>query len=460
MAWGAFAMFKSSLAICVAALFLPVASVLADDAPIEPSAGSWKTWVIPSGQAFRAPAPPDQDATKAELAKVRARVSSVDADMKRKIIFWDAGSPGYRWLDLVNDRVLYSEPPPSSQRLYAYLSLAIADAMIAAWDSKYAYGRPRPTELDASLVAILPTPRSPSYPSEHSAAAGAAAAVLAYFYPKEAATFEAMAQEAALSREYAGVQFPSDSAAGLELGRKVAERVIAVAKADGSDAVWSGSVPTGPCMWVGTKPGNATMPGWKPILLASVDEFRPPPPPDCRSDQMKAEVAAIKSYKRTFPTSARSYYWQSPAGTMSSWFDLESRWMFEDRTDQNAPRAARAYAMLAGAWYDAFLASNDGKYAYWYLRPHMLDKTIEPLFTVPNFPSYPSNHSTLSTARCEVMAYLFPTRAEFARRLGKEAGDSRVWAGIHYEIDNQAGVAVGRKVAAKYIERAKGDGAD
>lgn len=457
-------MFKSSLAIfvatCVAALLLSLASVLAGDAPIEPSAGSWKTWVIPSGKAFRAPPPPDQNAAKAELTTVRALVSSADPDMKRKVTFWDAGSPGYRWLDLVNDRVLYGEPPPSSQRLYAYLSLAIADAMIAAWDSKYAYGRARPTEMDPSLVALLPTPRSPSYPSEHSAAAGAAAAVLTYFFPKEAATFDAMAREASLSREYAGVQFPSDSVAGLELGRNVAERVIAVAKADGSDAVWAGSVPTGPCMWTGTKPGNVTMPGWKPILLARVDEFRPPAPPDCLSDQMKTEVAAIKSFQRSFATNAKSYYWQTAGGTMSSWFDLESRWMFEDRTDQNAPRAARAYAMLAAAWYDAFLASNDAKFTYWYLRPNMLDKTIEPLIPVPNFPSYPSNHSTLSTARCEVMAYLFPTRAEFVRRLGKEAGDSRVWAGIHYEVDNQAGVEVGRKVAAKYIKRANDDGAD
>ena len=79
---------------------------------------------------------------------------------------------------------------------------------------------------------------------------------------------------------------------------------------------------------------------------------------------------------------------------------------------------------------------------------------------MPNFPSYPSNHSTLSTARSEVLAYLFPSRAEFIRGLGKEAGDSRVWAGIHYEMDNRAGVEVGKAVAGKFIARAKDDGAD
>jgi membrane-associated phospholipid phosphatase len=67
------------------------------------------------------------------------------------------------------------------------------------------------------------------------------------------------------------------------------------------------------------------------------------------------------------------------------------------------------------------------------------------LFPVPNHPSYPSNHSALSTARCEVLAYLFPTRAEFIRKVGKEAGDSRIWAGIHYQMDNQ-------KIADKYVQ--------
>ena len=96
--------------------------------------------------------------------------------------------------------------------------MAIYDATIAAWESKYFYNRPRPSEADATLPTALPTPRSPSYPSEHAAAAGAAATVLSYFFPDEASSFQAMAEEAAQSRVLAGVQFPSDSSAGLELG--------------------------------------------------------------------------------------------------------------------------------------------------------------------------------------------------------------------------------------------------
>ncbi|MGZ2502816.1 phosphatase PAP2 family protein [Rhizobium leguminosarum] len=448
----------SALCKACAVILLSGNCAFAQSDLIEPNAGTWKTWVITSGKDFRVPPPPDTSAT--ELEQLHDLVAKNHAQVAAKITFWDAGSPGYRWIDLVNNRVLTGQPIPNAHRIYTYLTMAMYDATIAAWESKYFYNRPRPSEADATLPTALPTPRSPSYPSEHAAAAGAAATVLSYFFPDEASSFQAMAEEAAQSRVLAGVQFPSDSSAGLELGRRVAEQVIARAKADGSDAVWTGTVPTGPCMWVGDKPGNVTMPNWKPIVLASADEFRPPAPPDCQSATVKAETDAVRQFERKFPNNYKAFYWQSPSGLFTSWYDYASKWMFEDNTDSNPPRAARAYSMLATVHYDAFIASNDGKFAYWYLRPNQLDPSITPLFAVPPFPSYPSNHSTLSTARCEILAYLFPSHAEFIRAVGKEAGDSRIWAGIHYEMDNRAGVTLGKAVAGKFIERARKDGAD
>jgi membrane-associated phospholipid phosphatase len=449
------------LFIVCAAVLLSVSSALAQSDPIEPNAGAWKTWVISSGKDLRVPPPPDASAAAAELVQVRDLLAQKDSKAAKEITFWDAGSPGYRWIELVNNRFLAGQPlPPNPHRIHTYLTMAIYDATIAAWESKNFYNRPHPAEVDPALRTTLPTPRSPSYPSEHAAAAGAAATVLSYFFPDEVSSFQSMAEEAARSRVLAGLQFPSDASAGLTLGQRVAEQVIARAKADGSDAVWTGTVPTGPCMWTGTNPSNVTMPKWKPILLATADEFRPPAPPDCQSATVKAEADEVRQFERKFPNNYKAFYWQSPFGLTTSWYDYASKWMFEDKTDANPPRAARAYAMLASVFFDAFIASNDGKFAYWYLRPHQLDANITPLFPVPNFPTYPSNHSTLSTARCEVLAYLFPTHAEFIRGVGKEAGDSRIWAGIHYQMDNEAGVALGKAVAGKFIERAKTDGAD
>jgi hypothetical protein len=108
--------------------------------------------------------------------------------------------------------------------------------------------------------------------------------------------------------------------------------------------------------------------------------------------------------------------------------------------------------------FDAFIASQDAKFTYWYPRPGQLDSSLTPLFPAPNFPSYPSNHSTLSTSRSEILAYLFPSHADAIRMMGKEAGDSRIWAGIHYEMDNQAGVTLGKSVARRFIEWAENDG--
>ena len=88
-------------------------------------------------------------------------------------------------------------------------------------------------EADPQLATALPAPRSPSIRREHSVAAGAGSAVLAHFFPKEAQRFTEAAEEASRSRVLAGVVYPSDARAGLELGRAVAARVIAYLKLDG-----------------------------------------------------------------------------------------------------------------------------------------------------------------------------------------------------------------------------------
>src|SRR3954470_3767382 len=176
---------------------------------------------------------------------------------------------------------------------------------------------------------------------------------------------------------------------------------------------------------------------------------------------MVQEVADVKNFPRSpsaFTTNQRAMYWQSPEG-LNFWpYTYATKWLFEDKLDQNPPRAARAYALIAAAFFDAFIASQDGKFTYWYIRPPQLEPSIVPLFPVPNFPSYPSNHSTLSATRSEILAYLFPLHADEVRALGKEAGDSRIWAGIHYQIDNQAGVQLGKSVAGKFIAWANADG--
>jgi hypothetical protein len=194
----------------------------------EPKAGKWKTWIISSGAEFRVPAPPDEAETKAELRHLHELTASVDEARRKQIQHWDAGAPVYRWMDMLERRTEAGEPLTAHpHRVYAYVAVAMYDATIAAWESKYAYKRPRPSELDPPMRVLVDVPHSPSYPSEHSAAAAAAAAVLGRFFPGQAAAYKQMADEAGFSRIFAGVQFPSDHEAGMILGEQVAQKVPA-----------------------------------------------------------------------------------------------------------------------------------------------------------------------------------------------------------------------------------------
>src|SRR5205823_4709816 len=185
-----------------------------------------------------------------------------------------------------------------STRAWTYVSLAMYDATIAAWESKYFYNRPRPSATDPSIRPRLATPCSPSYPSDYAATAAAASEVLAYLLPNEAEALRGLAEEASRTRLSAGLEYPSDYSAGLDLGRRVAAQVIAKARGEGDDAVWNGTGRTGACMWVGTTPGGVTAPNWRTSVLTPPSEFRPPAPPSCTSPEIQAQLAQVRDFPR------------------------------------------------------------------------------------------------------------------------------------------------------------------
>jgi membrane-associated phospholipid phosphatase len=121
-------------------------------------------------------------------------------------------------------------------------------------------------------------------------------------------------------------------------------------------------------------------------------------------------------------------------------------------------REARVYALQSIAFYDAAIGCWDAKYTYWAPRPFMVDKDFKSLFTTPNHPSYPSAHSCVSTSVAATLGYLFPQDATTFKTYADQAGESRLWAGIHFRSDVVAGAALGNNVSQKIIERSKGDG--
>ena len=123
-----------------------------------------------------------------------------------------------------------------------------------------------------------------------------------------------------------------------------------------------------------------------------------------------------------------------------------------DAMDSRA--ASRVLATLNIAFADAAIACWDAKYAFWHIRPSQLDAKLKPLFPPPNHPSYPAAHGCLSSAAATVLATSFPSDRERLLAQGKEAAEARVWAGIHYRYDIDAGQEIGRKVAERAVARA------
>jgi membrane-associated phospholipid phosphatase len=421
---------------------------------VEPEAGQWQTWVLESSDALRPAAPPDAAATQAELAEVQQAVAGLDEAALQQIAYWDAGAPNYRWLEIAfNQFKSKGANPQRTGRGIALLNVAIYDAIVAAWDAKAAYNRPRPSQVDPTLTPLVAVPNSPSYPSEHAVAAGAAAEILSYLFPDNAQTFAAQAEEAAHSRVLAGVQYPSDAEAGMALGRQVAEQVIERAMTDGSDAVWDGQMPTEEGHWTGENPNEPMMGTWTPWVLASGDELRPGPPFANDSPELAAELAEVQTFTRTWQSNQKALYWQAFEGGNMAFYDFANKRIFEHHLDTNPPYAAQIYATLATARLDSLIACWDAKYVYWAIRPYQLDPELVPLFPTPH-PSYPSGHSCGSGASATVLESIFPAEAAAARALADEASESRIWAGIHYRNDMAVGGALGQAVAEKVLAHA------
>ena len=426
---------------------------------VEPNGGSWKTWVLSSGSQLRLPPPPDAATTSVELEWLRSFQAQINDVARSQVTYWDAGSPSYRWVQWLEQHVVnLGVNTPNATRQMALLNVAIYDAMVAAWDSKYAYKRLPPFKIDSSIQTLVTEPDVPSYPNEHAVAAGAAAAVLSYLYPSEAAAIQDLAAEAARSRLFAGVALPSDYDSGLKLGGQVGQLVVQRAQSDGSNAVFTGTIPAGPGLWTGTNPVCPMCGTWKTWILENGSQFRPGPPLPYNSPEKQAELAFLHSQTRPFNDQATAFYWQTQVGIITSWYDFVHNAIFEDHLTGNALRTARTYALMSVSQYDSMVACWDGKYTYWAIRPFQLDPTLTTLFATPNHPSYPAAHATTSTGISEVIAYLFPARAGTIRALATQAGFSREIAGIHFPSDVAAGNMLGSQVSEVVIAWAENDG--
>ncbi len=441
----------------------------------EPRAGRWKTWVLSSSTEIEVPPPPEGDQARAEEDEVRRLAGAARPEDRAEAEKWSQTPPTRPWLDFNIELVAAGvKDPPLASRGYALTSIAMYDALVAAYHWKYEYERRAP----ATAQPLVPAAPDPSYPSEHAVIAGAASRVLTYLFPERPiGLFDELAEKAATSRVVAGVNYRSDVDAGLALGRAVADKVIARARADGSEAQWDGNRPPGigrgPQFWE-PPPGAVTPPTqplagrWKTWVLRSGDQLRPPPPPPHGSPEHLAAVREVMNVRAQLtPDQERiARFWAGGQGSSlppGLWNQIAQEYIAGARL--TTPRAARLLAALNAAEHDAAVATWDTKFAYWTARPMNairdlgLDPEFKSFLPTPVFPSYVSGHSTYSAAASEVLSYLFPQKAADFRARAQEAAVSRLYGGIHYRSDNEVGLQVGTKVGQFTVARARQDGA-
>jgi hypothetical protein len=226
-----------------------------------PSIPAWRfvtPFVLNRGSQFRVEGPPslnsDEWAEEFNETKRLGSIDSSDRTPEQTTIALCGAEPALPMWNRVARSVSGERNTGlvENARLFALLNLAMVDATIAIWDSKYAYRFWRPvtairiadtdgndsTAADPAWTPLRPTPLHPEYPSAHAGFSNAAAKVLTSFFgnhvPFSTATstcpagvvrnydsFQAMADEIGDSRIYIGFHFRSAVRHGANLGRQV-----------------------------------------------------------------------------------------------------------------------------------------------------------------------------------------------------------------------------------------------
>ena len=394
-----------------------------------------------------------------------ARTSSVRSQNRPE----QSGQPVIDWnqvlLSVVNTP---GAQPPNIQptRDFAILHAAIYDAVNA---------------IDRTHEPYLISVRAPRSASEPAAADAAAHTALVGLYPQ---------QQGILDHDYSAelAQVPDGPARdkGIHLGEQVADELLAIRANDGSNVPAPQFVP-------GTNPGDyrPTPPNFPapvfttwgqvtPFVLDRGDQFSPAPPPPLTSDAYASAITEVQSLgsatstTRTAEQTEIGRFWSPPI--QNFWNQIAQSVALERHSD--LPTTARLFAVLSLSFADSAIAFYDAKYAYQLWRPvtairladtdsnpnTVADPNWLPLAgTTPADPSYPGAHSTISAAGADVLASFYGNNESFwvtspalpgvtrsftsFSDAAREAGLSRIFAGVHNRLDHLAGLALGQNVA-------------
>jgi membrane-associated phospholipid phosphatase len=359
-------------------------------------------------------------------------------------------------------------PPPAAARVLGMVHTAMYDA-VNAIEQKYGVYR-----VDAS---------APTGADEIAAAAEAAARVLAAIYPNQQAYFNAALENSLLNGATAAA-----SAAGVAVGDAVAANILAWRQQDGSrnPAAYNPSTDIGD--WQPDLPNydGALLPQWGQVTtfgLNSGSQFRPTSDPSLTSAEYTQAFNETKDYGardsnlRNADQTQSVLFWADGNGTYTPaghWNDIAST--AASLAGKSLLDNARIFAQLNIALADAGIAAWDAKYTYNSWRPitairqadkdgnsiTTADANWLPFLNTPPFPEYVSGHSTFSGAASAVLTNAFGNNFSFNSgstgltditrsftsfdAAATEAGQSRIYGGIHFQFSNQAGLTLGKQI--------------
>jgi len=221
---------------------------------------------------------------------------------------------------------------------------------------------------------------------------------------------------------------------------------------------------------------------WKTVLLTRPDTFAVAAPAATNSPAYVAELNEIKGAQSSLTDEQRSIikYWS--AGSVLRWNEIlrdlvakhnlppyqnddgsypiptaANPFNYPQYPFSNPPYAARAYAYVSAAQYDALVAAWHYKVQYNRPAPYSVDSSVNALVPKTALPSYPSEDAVLAGTMVAMMTMLFPTEISFIQQKVTEEENCRIWSGANVRSDIVAGEALGRQVASVFIARGKTD---
>jgi hypothetical protein len=377
--------------------------------------------------------------------------STTEAPPPNAVIEWNR-----TLLTIVRTKTPQPLQPPTvhATRAFAMLHLGIYDAVVAV-DG----GEPYLPEHILTRPASAPA-----------AADQAAHDVLAALYPSQQASLD-MQLNADLARIPGGERLTR----AIKAGQAAAQAILANRAQDGSAATPPPyTLAPGPGVFEPIAPATAVFTHWsrvKPFALERASEFRPPAPAAQNSPAYQQTVQQVESLGQSNSAT------RTPDQTTIATFWGGNIWDYWNEIAQSASVAhhdtlaedARLFAQLNATFADSVIAFYDAKYTYNLWRPQTAirsgfpgfaaNPTWTPLSKTPADPSYPGAHATISQAGATVLSSFFhgdaqaltvtsevmpATTRHFS---GNEASASRVFAGVHTAMDEDAGQHLGGSVA-------------